>query len=387
MKPILKTCLAAAFVLAQSVMAQSWHTYHGDYTLAGVSAQKFTAKPTRLWRTRVGKGLASPVVGGAGRLFCIADDTTLTALDTKGAISWTRSITLPATTPDGKATAEVFSAPPLYVHKALLVVAAESGTVYGISPKDGTTLWTYSAGASIQGAPNFAASKKKSEPSRVFVITQEQGILHAVNAADGSKLWKSAELDRTDGHIAVSAQHVLLGNCSAAFLAVAITDGKLAASIPVGEECEIASGVAASGHQVFSGNRSGSLAVADLKKEALVWINEDSEGEQFATPAVTDTHVVFLGGDSILYCLARTSGEKKWSKELTGDGSPSPVISGDLVITGVDGTIAAWALKDGAARWALKIGDDLSAPAIVDGMIIVSVDDGFVAAYGREGKK
>ena len=39
MKNRLPACFVAATYLSQSVMAQSWHTYHGDYALTGVSSQ------------------------------------------------------------------------------------------------------------------------------------------------------------------------------------------------------------------------------------------------------------------------------------------------------------------------------------------------------------
>ncbi len=387
MRKIAIIWFAVTLGLAQGVNAESWHTYHGAYGLTGVSTHEFSTKPVRLWRAKVGTDTPSPVVGGNGSLFCIADDSKIISFDTKGSNLWARTITLPALSADVKPTNESFSAPPLYANKYLLVVAAESGNVYGISTKDGKTLWTYDAGAEIQSTPNIAAGKKKGAPDHLFVITMEDGVLHAVNAADGTELWQSKAMDRTDGHIAVAAEHVVLGNCTASFLAVNITDGKLAATIDLGEGCEMAGGLAASKGQVFSGNRSGSFAAADLKTQSLLWLNEESEGELFTTPAVTDKYAVFHGADALLYCIDRTSAKQEWSKKMPGSDPLSPIIAGDTVIAGVDGTLFGMALKSGRARWILRIGDEISAPAIIDGMIVVGVDDGYIAAYGIKADK
>ncbi len=384
MRIFITVCFAAVLCFSHDATAQSWNTYHGDYALTGVSTQNFPSKPSRLWRIKVGEGLPSAVVGGNGRLFCIADGIKITAMDMKGGILWTRVITLPGSTVDERPSKESFTAPPLYMNSKLLVVAADSGKVSGLSLVDGTTLWTYDAGASIQGSPNFAAGKDAGGPDRVFVITNEDGILHAINAEDGTKLWESEALERTDGHIAVSEQHILLGNCSAALIAVSVTNGDEAAFVKVGPECQMASGVAASKGQVFAGTRSGVLAAADYKEESLLWMNEDSVGELFFTPAVTDKHVLIQDGDAVIYCVDRDSGKQKWSRETEGIIPLSPVIAGDLVIAGVDGMLSGFALKGGVPRWSLEIGDEISPPAIIDNMIIVGVDDGYVTAYGKE---
>jgi outer membrane protein assembly factor BamB len=384
---MLRVCVAVALGLLQQVTAQSWCTYHGDYALTGVLGQAFSDKPARRWRTRVGEGLPSAVVGGHGRLFCISDGATIMALDVNGAILWTRVIASPAASVAGASTDECFTAPPLYIPNKLLVVAADSGMVYGLSLEDGSTCWTYETGASIQGSPNVSAGTGTGDPDRVLVITNQEGVLHAVNAADGSKLWESEPLERTDGHVAVSSQHAWVGNCSAALIAVNLANGKRSAVIDVGPECQMAGGVAASKGQVFAGTRSGSLAAADVMKGSLLWLNDDSAGELFFTPAVTDRYVVFQGGDSALYCVDRASGVQVWSREVVGSLPLSPVVAGDLVLASIDGVVSGFSLTSGDAQWRLEIGDEISAPAIIGNMIVVGVDDGYVTAYGKEENK
>jgi len=374
--------LAICAGLAASAAAAGWHTYHGDYALSGVSADAFASAPVRLWKTRVGTGLCSPLVGGDGRLFCIADGATVTALDLKGSNLWTRTIDEPGDAAGGQRGHASFAAPPLYVDETLLVVASETGNVYGLSPGDGKQKWVYAIGANVQGAPNYAPTGKD-RPAAVFVMAQENGILHAVDAADGTKLWISEPMQRTDGHVAVGGGRVVFGNCAAAFFAVDTGTGENVSFVEVGEDREMAGGLVVAGGRAYSGNRSGSFACADLEKEELCWVNKDSAGELFTTPAVKGKHVVFCGGDTVIYGVDRATGVKTWSFETDGMTPLSPVIAGSGVVAAVNGTLYGLALADGKLQWKLEAGDEITGPAIIDGMIVVGTDDGHVVAYGN----
>jgi len=377
--------LAASLICLalQYAGAGDWHSYHGDFNLTGVSADSLPPTPALLWRTQVGKALPSPVVGGSGRLFCIADDRTITALDATGGIIWQRTLQGGRMTPDGKPIDDTFSAPPLYVNTNLLIVAADRGTVYALNPSDGTTIWTNRIAGRIQGTPNF----ERGNPGKVFVTAKDSGTIYALNAADGSQVWKSDPLERTDGHVAVDAGNILLGNCTAAFIAVSTSDGSTAATIEVGEECEMAGGVAALNGKVFAGNRSGFLAAADIAEGKLLWRAEKTAGELFTTPAVSALHIAVHGADGVLHCAEPSSGKDIWAKEFKGNAAVSPVIAGNIVIAGIDGSLYGVELEDGTALWRLSVGDETTDPAIVDGMLIVGSDDGRIAAYGKDGKK
>ncbi len=366
-------------LVAASVGAGEWHTYHGDFALTGVSADAFPDKPERLWRTKVGTELSSPVVGSEGGLFCVADETTVTALDANGSERWTRI--WPITNVTGEVRNERFTAPPLHVHRGLLVVASEGGNVYGLSPANGKTQWRYASGGQIQGTPNYDDGQKR-KSGRVLVLTQGDGTMHAVSAADGRKLWVSEPMNRTDGHMAVSQGAAMFGNCAATLFAVDLSSGRKSSAVLVGEGCEMAGGAAALGSLVYAGNRSGSLACADLQQESLCWVNTNGVGGVFTTPAVAGSRIVSVSGDGVVYGVDRTSGRSQWSFDTGGMDPLSPVIAGDGVIAVVDGTLYGLSLEDGVLQWKLAISDEITSPSIIDGMIVVGTDDGYVAAYG-----
>jgi outer membrane protein assembly factor BamB len=367
------TAIMIALFSARPAHADPWPTYHGSYALTGVSPDAFTAAPERVWRTRVGRELPSAVVGDDERLFCIADGESVVALDASGAQLWTKTVISAAESRELQL--ELFEAPPLYMGSDTLVVAGTSGHAYGLSAKDGAQKWAYAAGERIQGTPNYA-------PGRIFLMTQQSGALHAVNPVDGARLWTGDPLDRCDAHIAVSGGHVVFGNCTAAFHSFDPVSGKRGMSIDVGEGGEMAGGVALSGGHAFGGNRGGVMVCVDLEAGKVLWRNQDSKGELFTTPAVTDSRVVFCGGDAIVYCVDRVTGKTIWTYDTAGREPKSPVIAAAGVIAVTDGTLYGLSLADGALLWKREVSDEITDPAVVDGRIIVGVDDGHIVAYG-----
>ncbi len=377
--------LACLSLAVGEISVAGWPTYHGGFALTGMATDTFADKPVRLWRTRLGKGPCSSVVGGDGRLFCISDQREVNALDYKGRKLWTRRFRGDMSA-DPARSEKSFEAPPLYASTSLLVVAAIDGTVYGLSPADGKTRWTYTADSRIQGGPNFVPDAG-SGPDRVLIMTQSSGILHALSAVDGGKLWVSDPMERTDGHIAVWEGQAVFGNCASTFFAIDVRTGKQVAAIEVEEGAEMAGGLAVSQGHVFGGNRSGSLVSADLRAGKVRWVMSMSEVEGFATPAVSRSLIVFSGGDAVVYCLKRESGDVIWKYDTAGKQALSPVIAADHVLAAVDGTLFGLNLKDGHLVWKLHVSDEITAPSIVGGVIVVGMDDGHVAAYGRRDKE
>jgi len=371
-------------IVAASSLAGEWHTYHGDFGLTGVSSDAFPNEPKTLWSLRIGEQLSSPVVGGDGGLFCIADGSVITALEATGTMRWSRS--LHTTNATGTVRKEDIAAPPLYAHARLLVIATDNGNVYGLSPQDGAQQWLYDAGASIQGTPNYLPGTDN-HPGSVVVMTQDDGTLHALRADNGHRLWVSDAMDRSDGHVAVQDGYAVLGNCAAALFAIDMTSGRKATTIPIGDGCEMAGGVAVNDGRAYAGNRSGSVVCADLQQKALNWANTNGVGGLFTTPVVAGQHVVFSSADGVIYGADSESGKSLWSFATDGMEPLSPIIVGDGVVAAADGILYGLSLANGALRWRLAVSDEMTVPAIIDGRIVVGTDDGYLAAYGVGSKE
>ncbi len=363
----------------------SWPTYHGDFALTGVAPDRFPRRPVRVWRTRVGNLLPSNIVAADGRLFCVADEETVVALNRKGEKLWTKTFTATAASDAGPKRLESIIAPPLVIGSELLVVATEAGNVYGLSPADGRRKWTFPTGLPIQGSPNYLPAGGD-QPERIVVITQDDGIVFAVNAATGRQLWKSAKLERTDGHPAAANGVIVLANCASAFFQLdGATGREKEGTVRLDEGCEMAGGVAIRDDIAFAGNRSGTFVAADLSRGQELWNDDSGEGEMFTTPAVDEEHVVFADSRGIVFCVDRRTGKQNWTYNTKRGSLRHPVIAGDLALIGAGGRLSAIKLAGGRRVWTLAISDDFTSPAIVGGLIVVGTDDGHVAAYAAGG--
>ncbi len=375
----LQSAITLLLAATLAVHAGTWPTFHGPYDLTGYAPDALPAQPVRLWKTHVGKGVDTTPVSDGTRIYALSGDATVTALSMDGAVLWSTPIAgTPG--PDGATRPEDIAAPMLLAGDTL-VVGAESGIVYALATANGKRRWTYDIGGTIKASANLVRVDAAPR-DRIVVMEQESGTLHAIDPATGAKIWVADPAARCDGSPAAADGNIVFGSCAAAFHVFSGATGKETASVSVGEGCEMAGGLAIKDAVAYSGNRSGSLAAADLKKGDIRWTHAEGSGELFTTPAVTDELVVFMTGDSVVYAVTRAEGKAKWSFDTAGAMPTSPVISGNHVVLAVNGALHLLDLAGGERRWQFAVSDAITAPAIVNSRIVVGTDDGAVAAFG-----
>jgi len=167
---------------------------------------------------------------------------------------------------------------------------------------------------------------------------------------------------------------------------ISAADGRESALVSMGEGKEMAGGAAVDGDFAFIGNRAGGLACIDFKTGESPWESEESEGELFTTPAVTEELVVYSGGDGNVHAVKRDGGAKLWTYESGGMVALSPVIAGEHVAVAIDGVLHLVSLKKGRKEWSFQVSDHVTSPTVTAGMLIVGTDDGYVLAFGSPGK-
>lgn len=383
----LVVCLAIAVLCghdgalaAETNEPSSWPIYHGDAALSGMAGTSLPDKLTVLWRFKVGAAVSAPPVVGSNMTFFVADNGLLYATTMQGKKMWSRKIASDSAAVTNRAERVAkFATPPLFVRDAV-VAGADDGWLHALEAANGRTLWKYKVGKSINGTANWI-EREGEQGCRVVVISQWDGIVHCVDLASGKAVWTSPELIETDGSPGVGRDFVVFGSCDAALHFLSCAKGAVLGKVELGEDGQVAGGVAVSGDLVFAGARNGSIVCADVRKIKIVWTNRVARGEAFATPAVTIDRIVTGSNDGFVYCLDRTDGKKLWSFE-TGDTVLSPVIAGDKVVVSAGGSLYVLRLKDGGKLWSAKAGDRISSPAVADGKVIVGTDDGFVIMYG-----
>lgn len=358
--------LLAAAWFAMPGAAQSWPTYHGDYALTGFADVALPERPVRRWRFDVEDRIDFTPVAGGGRIYVATARRDLVALDLAGKRVWRHEL-----------EGDKFSSPPMYAGEKVFI-GTRKGTLIAFAAATGEPRWRYDVGGTIQGSANRIATDGG---FAVIVTSQSDGAIHCVDGATGARLWKTGPLERCDGSPGVSGGRIILGSCAAAMHVFSIDAREKVADVELGEDNQVAGGVALAGDIAYAGSRSGKLFAVNVATHVIAWTNATAKGEAFTTPAIGPKHVVFGAGDGRTTCVNRADGKTVWS--ITTEDSPtSPVLARDRVVVSIGGELRILALADGKTLWRERVSDYITAPAIVGDLIVVAADDGTVTAYG-----
>ncbi len=115
-------------------------------------------------------------------------------------------------------------------------------------------------------------------------------------------------------------------------------------------------GVAVNGGQLVAGSTDGDVVDLDPATGKQLW-QVNVAAEILSTPAVSPKIVVVRTVDGKLHGLAPADGHELWQQQQTVPklslrGTASPVLAGDVAITGFDnGRVVATNLSDGSSAW------------------------------------
>lgn len=366
MKPyLIMLCTLLTVARAHS----EWPTYHGGPTLAGATDSRIPGNLRRLWRFDMGSEIQATPIAANDRIFCLAKEGPLTAFSLAGEERWSQPF--PAD--------QTFVAPPIYV-SGNIITASEQGIVYAVDAADGEIRWQYNAGEKIQGSPNWVDTEEK---VRLLVVGQSSGGIHCLDLEKGSLVWKINETNRCDGSPAISNSELIFGNCDAALYKYSTATGNLEGEVDLGPEGQVAGGVALFEGAAFVGTHGGSLVGIDTEETEILWRFEDAKSPVYTTPAVNAEYVVFALENGTLFCLDKPTGSVNWQKDTYGDPR-SPVIAADKVVVSSSGQLQIYSISNGNQLWSYDVSDAITSPAIVGGMIIVGSSDGNLWAFGGE---
>ncbi len=357
----------------------AWPIYHGDTALTGAVSLALPDTLTQLWHYQAKGPVYSGPVASADGIFFNTADGWVAAVDGQGTELWSRQL---MRTPGSGADSvpERFEAP-VACFDSLVFLGSTYGTLYALDAGTGETRWTFDVGGPVLGTVNMSGESSGADSSRLVVIDQDDGALQCLDPASGAPLWRTDGIDRCDGSPSVVDDIIVFGSCAAALHVFSANDGTLLRNVELGDDSQVAGGVALAGELVFSGSHSGKLFHANTKTGAIIWVNEDAGGEVFTTPALNDNWVVFGSLDGNVYAVDRATGATVWTFETTGEPS-SAIIANDKVLFSSAGTLYLLRLESGEELWSYNVSDAISAPAIIWGMVVVGSEDGVVTAFG-----
>lgn len=357
-----------------------WNTYHGDFSLRGITDVPLPEELRLAWRFMAGAPVITTPVAGGARIYFVNTKGRLFAVDTEGNELWAASI--PREAHDKWSPTEQQFDAPLTYFRDILLAGSLDGILFALDAASGEVVWQRELDGTILGAANVdrVTTAQDQEHARVYVIEQGSGVLHCLDFQTGEPVWQSDGIERCDGSPGIGGGTVVFGSCAAALHVFSSETGELLRDIPVGSESQVAGGVAVLGQEAFSGSRSGTVLKASTETGNIAWRNADCTNEVFTTPAVDSQWVVYgcAGGD--VHALERETGASRWTFHTNGLAT-SPVIAGDKVVAGSDGTLFLLNLEDGRELWSYEVSDEITSPAVFSGLVIVGCDDGTVTAF------
>ncbi len=363
-----------------------WHSYHGSSTLTGSSPVSLPGSLVPLWQTDAeGAVLGTPVYSGSAVFFATVKGSVF-AVDPEGEFLWSAKI-ITGEKADGTPRFASFEVPLLYLEGTVYACDAD-GTVIALDAAAGNELWRSFLDITVLGAPNYKlVSRNGMAPEiSIYIIDQTAGALYCLDGATGEKKWISETgVGRCEASPGVYDEYVLFGSCASALHVFSSSTGKHLYDLPLGNDAQVASGVAISDGKGLSGSRNGNLVLIDLKEEKTIWDTRLSRHEIFSTPAVSNQWVVVGDENGSLYGVSFATGEKRWETSL-GGSVLSPVIVGDHVAVSADGSLYLLTLASGERSWSYALSDEITSPCVAGNMLVVGSSDATVTAFAGNRK-
>ncbi len=354
----------------------------GHVTLSGSLQRVWTASVEGSSKRR---RLASEPVVSNGRLFVVDTGGTVTAFDAEsGSRIWAREIEV---SKDGKPSRFGGGAA-----AADNVVYATNGVgdVVALNAADGSELWKVRPAGPLRGSPTLANNN-------VYVMTQDNQI-YALQAGSGEVEWTMSGSLEQAGIFGVAspaaAQATVVAGFSSGELTAyryengrnlwndALARTRIATSVATLSDID-ADPVIDRG-RVFALGQGGRMASYELATGQRIW---ELNIAGISTPVVSGEWVFVLTNDAKLLCIARPNGKVRWISQLArwededDEEDPifwtGPVLAGDrLIVAGSNGDVVAISTGEGSATTLFDVGADVSLPPIVANNMLYILDDG-----------
>ncbi len=354
------------------------------------------ASPTRVFavnvegatnRRRLG---ASPVVGD-GILFAVGGDGRLSAFDAQtGAQRWTYD---PGLESDLKPSA--FGGGASY-DDGKVYMTDGAGDVIALNAADGSVLWKVKPSGPLRGSPTIAFGS-------VFVMTQDNQIF-ALDASDGSIQWQESGSSTQAGVFGVAAPAagqgtVIAGYSSGELIAHRYENGRTlwadalartSISTSVGSLTDIDADPIIDNGRVYALGQGGRMAAYELVTGQRIW---ELNLAGISTPAIAGEWIFALTDDARLLAIARTTGKIRWLTQLprwrNEEDKKGPIFwsgpilaGGNLWAVNSEGHVYRISTGEGSASLFTDLDQPISlAPVVANNTLYILDDSGRITAF------
>lgn len=390
---------AIAVVLPDPVVNAAWAQSGGNASKS-MGHPALGATRARLWEARIAgstnkQRLASSPVVADNRLFVVDTDAVVSAFaaDT-GAKLWSAAIGS-----TGKDFRDSLFGGGASVDGNVVYATSGVGDVAAINAADGSVLWKVRPAGPLRGAPTVAFGG-------VYVISQDNQIF-ALNAADGAVQWQataSLEAGSVFGAASPAAGQgtIVAGFSSGEVQAYRYENGRdlwedalarTSMALSVSTLTDVDADPVIDRGRVFALGQGGRMASYELVTGQRSW---EISIAGISTPYVVGEWVYAMTDDGKLLCVARSSGKVRWIQQLarfrveTEKKKKDPIrwtgpilAGGRLIAVNSEGTLAEFSPADGSLLASTEFKTSLSQPPIVANNILYILADDGTIAAWR----
>jgi outer membrane protein assembly factor BamB len=354
------------------------------------------AAPTRAWivsvpgNSKVRRLAAAPVVGG-GMLYVVDTAGTIDAFDAAtGARRWVHPLDVAK-----DLRASNFGGGASYADGKVYATSG-AGEVVALNAQDGSEVWRVKPGGPLRGSPTVAFNA-------VYVMSQDNEIF-SLSIADGKTLWHDAAAGASQGVFGVASPAagqgtVIAGYSSGELVAYRYENGRnlwtdalarTSISTEVGTLTDVDADPIIDAGRVYALGQGGRMAAYELVTGQRIW---ELSLAGISTPTLGGEWIFTLTDDARLLAIARATGRVKWVTQLDRWRNPKskngpifwtgPVLANNrLWIASSRGDVASVDVTNGQVAPFTRLDSPISqAPVVANSTLYILQDNGRISAW------
>ena len=389
------TLAAVSVVLPPPVTNPDWPQPAGEADKA-IGHVTLAAAPTHAWTvsipgdTKDRRLAAAPVIGG-GTLFVVDTQGTVHAFDAAtGARRWAHALEVskdlrPVNFGGGASYAD-----------GKVYATSGAGEVVALNAQDGSEIWRVKPAGPLRGSPTIAFNS-------VYVMSQDNQIF-ALAAADGKIIWQDAAASGSQGVFGVASPAAAQGTVIAGYsqgelVAYRYENGRnlwsdalarTSISTEVGTLTDVDADPIIDNGRVYALGQGGRMAAYELVSGQRIW---ELSLAGISTPAVAGEWIFTLTDDARLLAIARATGRVKWVTQLPrwrnqrSKSGPifwtGPVLANNrLWIANTRGDVESVDVTNGQATPFTRLNSGVSRPPVIaNNTLYILQDNGRIDAW------
>ncbi len=261
---------------------------------------------------------------------------------------------------------EFFSSPALV--DGVLYFGCNDGILRAVDAADGSVEWTYVTACGICGEPSV-------DSSSVYSGGQD-GVIYALDRFSGTKRWSAGLGYHVFAGTAVLCDTlVVTGNSMGKVCALNTATGEPVWDDEIGG---IVLGPAVIDSMVVFSSEGGDIAAFDHEGNRI-WFRDYSS--QASAPSADETGVYAGFSNGVVRKFSLADGEVIWETDIAGTSRrcvlARPVVAGDIILSGTyDGQMVSLSSSDGSVLWRQQFDNWLQLPpAVGQELLYVACDD------------